>query len=251
MQSQPSPSSRKREATERDVVIDRWRSAAHLSGWRAAGDWFDPAVVEMTTTAMLGGDPSCAAASLGAARARAGIGIDEGLDDLERLWPLVGVTRTPAAAIRSFAAAWADASAAPASRPAFDPLTGLVTPDLLRVRITDLHRTGGALGAAIVVVDAVEAGAPRFARGLQVASVATLLLESFAGAESPARLPGDRVAAIVPRDGALDEGVVRLRRAIDRLQHPTRPGGAQVTDRVLVSAIPDAPAALTALLSNG
>lgn len=199
-----------------DNVVERWRAAAHAGGWRALGDWNAAAVAAVAAAASSGRDDDDAASRLGRARGIAGVGIAEGLDDLDRLWVVLGDVGAPTRATRAFAQGWADAVAAPASRPALDPSSGLATTAVLQIRLRDLERTNGATGAALVVVDVVDAALPRFARHLEVAGVGALLVDSFPSAESPVRLPNDRVAALVPRDGALDEGVIRLRRALER-----------------------------------
>ncbi len=229
-----------------DDLVARWRAAARAGGWRAMADWSDPLASRLAAVALAGGDTASAAIRLGAARAHAGVGVDEGLDDLDRLWWLLGESAAPAAAVRAFATGWADGMASPSTRPAVDPVSGLPTAEVLRVRVADLTRTGGGGSRAIVSVDAVDTGLPRFVRHLEVAAVGALLSECFAAAESPVRLPGDRVAAIVPRDGALDEGVVRLRRAVARRGAAGQPAAAAAAVRV--SAVPGDADALAELI---
>lgn len=198
------------------------------------GDWEVAEAHELAGVATGHGDADAASGRLGAARARDGVGIDEALDDLERLWALLGDAHAPGRVVRAFAAGWVDEAVVPAARPVLDPVTGLATADVLRMRVADLVRTGAAEACALVSVDVVDPGLPRFARHLEVAATGLLVAEAFAGAESPVRLPQDRVAAIVPRDDALDEGVVRLRRALDRRAPGRDPDG------VRVAGLPDA-----------
>ena len=215
-------------------IVDRWKSSARAGGWRAMGDWSVSSVPAVATAAITGVDDALATTQLGRARAIAGVGIAEGLDDLDRLWVLLGDVGAPSPASRAFAEGWADAAAAPAARPALDSSSGLATADVLRIRIDDLVRTDRTAGSALVVVDAVDAALPRFARHLEVAAIGALIGETLVGGETPVRIDHDRVAAIVPRDAELDEGVIRLRRALDR----RTPGRA--TDGVRLSALPTA-----------
>ena len=231
-------------STDLDDVVVRWRAAARADGWRSMADWQVPSIGEVVADAVASADAAGSARRLGIERARAGAGVEEGLDDLDRLWHLLGDPGAPPPAVRAFAAGWADEASAPAARPAFDPVTGLATQDVLRLRLLDLIRTGAADGAALLAVDAVDAGLPRFARHLEVAAIGELVGECFASAESPARLPRDRVAAILPRDDAIDEGVVRLRRALARRTADGDP------DRVRVCALPGSAETVDAWLAT-
>jgi len=198
------------------------------------GDWMAAAVTAVATAAVAGVDDAAAVRQLGRARAIAGVGIAEGLDDLDRLWILLGDIGAPSPAARSFAEGWADAAAAPSAMPALDLASGLATADVLRIRIDDLVRTGRTDDSALVVVDAVDPGLPRFARHLEVAAIGALIGETLVGGETPVRIDRDRVAAIVPRDAELDEGVIRLRRALER-RSPGRDA-----DGVRLAALPEA-----------
>ena len=48
-------------------------------------DWSDPLARRLAAVALTAGDVGPSARRLGAARAHAGVGVDEGLDDLDRL----------------------------------------------------------------------------------------------------------------------------------------------------------------------
>lgn len=225
-------------------IVDRWRSTARAGGWRAMGDWPAAAIPAVAVAAMAGVDDIDAVTQLGRARATAGVGIAEGLDDLDRLWLLLGDVGAPSAAARAFAEGWADAIAAPASRPAVDPSSGLTSAEVLCIRIRDLVRTGRTDSSALVVVDAVDPGLPRFARHLEVAAIGALIGETLVGGESPARIDDDRVAAIVPRDAELDEGVIRLRHAL------TRRSPGRAVEPVRVAALPAADLVVTDWLAQ-
>lgn len=196
------------------------------------GDWDTASVAAVAAAAAAGEDADAAVLRLGHARAVAGVGIAEGLDDLDRLWIMLGDPGAPTGATRAFAEGWAEAVAAPAARPARDPSSGLATADVLRIRVADLQRTGAAESSALIVVTAVDPALPRFARHLEVAAMGAIITEALPGAETPVRLTDDRVAALAPRDGAFDEGVIRLRRAIQR----RTPGAGD--DALHVTALP-------------
>jgi hypothetical protein len=221
-------------------VVARWRSAARAGGWRAMSDWSTAAIAEVASAAVSGDHLDDAVLKLGRDRAIAGVGIAEGLDDLDRLWVALGDIGAPTRAARAFAEGWADTIATPASRPALDASSGLTTTEVLRVRIDDLLRTGASEATALVVVDVVDVEAPRFARHLEVAVIGALITETLPDAESPVRLARDRVAAITPRSEHLEEGVIRLRHAVDRRVRGRGDRSVVITDLPAIDETVDA-----------
>jgi hypothetical protein len=200
------------EGTLEEDVLTRWRDRSMAAGWSLAEDWWLPEV-EVVVKAVRGGcDLSQACWALGAARARAGVGITEGLDDLAALFAVTGTGGPPPfAALRSFAAGWAEWSFAPAGQlHCEDPLTGLATEAYLRTRLAQLYR-GTARGTCLV---AAEPSAPpgelpeRLAAAL---NLATALRRAFPGDETLALLGPVRVGAVTRMDERLAGKVARLR----------------------------------------
>ncbi|MEV0386544.1 hypothetical protein [Nonomuraea sp. NPDC050643] len=192
-------------------VLSRWRGRSMAAGWSLADDWWAPEV-ELTVKAVCEGfDPSQACWALGSARAGAGVGVAEGLDDLAALFAVSGMGEPPFAALRSFAAGWAERSFAPMEElHCEDPLTGLVTVAYLRTRLTQLYR-GPVAGMCLVVAEPSE-GARELAERLAAAlNLATALRGAFPGDETLALLASTRVAALTENDERLPGRLARLR----------------------------------------
>ncbi|SEG75973.1 hypothetical protein SAMN05444920_104340 [Nonomuraea solani] len=144
-------------------VLSRWRGRSIAAGWSLADDWWTPEVELALKAVRRGCDLSGACWALGAARASAGVGIAEGLDDLAALFEVSAVGETPFAALRSFASGWAEKSFAPIGElQCEDPLTGLATVAYVRTRLAQLYR-GSVAGTCLVVAEppteALSAGA--------------------------------------------------------------------------------------------
>ncbi|GAA2208663.1 hypothetical protein GCM10009850_041210 [Nonomuraea monospora] len=192
-------------------VLSRWRRRSMAAGWSLAEDWWTPEV-EVVVKAVCGGcDLSQACWALGSARATAGVGVSEGMNDLAALFAVTGAGGPPFAALRSFAAGWAEHSFAPLGELSCeDPLTGLVTAAYLRTRLAQLYR-GTAKGTCLV---AAEPSAPpeELAERLAAAlNLATALRRAFPGDETLALLGPVRVGAVTRMDDGLPGKVARLR----------------------------------------
>lgn len=190
----------------------RWRSRSIRAGWSAPGDWWTPAVEQTSHAVLRGHDVARACFSLGDARARAGVGVAEGLADLAALYAVLGRGEPPFEALRAFAVGWAEATFAPiAELRCEDPLTGLATPAYLRTRVAELYRGRTAARHRLVVVESsvpAEGLAERLAVALAMAS---LLRGVFAGGETLALLSSARLCALTRADHALTRGVAALR----------------------------------------
>ncbi|MFC7103535.1 hypothetical protein ACFQQB_25695 [Nonomuraea rubra] len=134
-------------------VLSRWRHRSMAAGWSLAEDWWTPEV-EVVLKAVRGTcDLPQACWALGAARAGAGVGVAEGMNDLAALFAVTGAGGPPFAALRSFATGWAEHGFAPLGElHCEDPLTGLVTAAYLRTRLAQLYR-GTARGTCLVAAE--------------------------------------------------------------------------------------------------
>ncbi|YCK33155.1 hypothetical protein ACNF49_03330 [Actinomadura sp. ATCC 39365] len=122
-------------------VLSRWRGRSMAEGWSLADDWWTPAVAYAIRAATDGGDLPRACEELGAARAGAGVGINEGLGDLAALFAVTDRGEPTFPLVRAYAAGWAEQSFAPMSDlQCEDPLTGLATVAYLRTRLGELYR---------------------------------------------------------------------------------------------------------------
>lgn len=202
-----------------------WRAASMAAGWAVPGDWWTPAV-EQTIRAVTGGQGLARACmALGDARARAGVGIAEGMTDLAALFHARGEAGPPLAALRSFASGWVEAELAPmADLRCEDPLTGLVGLAYLRTRLAEVYREGVARRHRLVVVTLTVTDAwDRIAAMLRLAA---LLREVFPRGETLVRLGPARAGALTTRPATR-----RLRQAgaVDVLTLPDRYGDALAT----------------------
>jgi hypothetical protein len=192
----------------------RWRGRSMTEGWSLADDWWTPAVEPMVRAVREGNDVPGACEELGAERAGAGVGIAEGLSDLAALFAVMGKGEPPFAAVRSFAAGWAERSFAPmADLQCEDPLTGLATVAYLRTRLGELYR-GSVAGGHLLVVAEPYGQAGELAERLAAAlNLATALRRAFPGDETLALLAPARVGAVTREDDGLPGKVARLRAA--------------------------------------
>lgn len=182
-------------------------------GWSLADYWWTPEV-ENTIRAVYGsGDLADACRALGEARASAGVGIAEGMNDLAALFAVSGLGEPPFDALRAFAAGWAEESLTPLSELACeDPLTGLVTVAYLRTRLAQLYR-GSAAGMCLVVAEPYGKTEELAERLAVVLNLATALRKAFPGDETLALLTPVRVGAVTQEDDRLADKVARLRDA--------------------------------------
>lgn len=208
---------------------DRWRNASFAAGWRFPSDWGVPEVDEVCMTVVSGADLPAALGGLGRARARAGAGLDETLADLAALHAVLEAPdallpnpdAVPSRLLRATALAWADAALGELSAvAATENLTGLATPEYLRVRIGELYRAGRRAGFSpadrfVLLVVAVDlsrtSGWPRL---MAMALVGDVLREVFDGGESLAVLGPSVAAVLAERGRGLAERAARTRRLI-------------------------------------
>ncbi|MEV4159394.1 hypothetical protein [Nonomuraea dietziae] len=195
-----------------------WREGSLATGWAMPCDWWTPAVEQAIKAVNRGHGLTRACMALGDARARAGVGIAEGMTDLAALFRLLGGADPPLAALRSFATGWAEAGFAPIGElRCEDPLTGLVSVAYLRTRLAEIYREGTARRHCLVVVTVTVADA--WERVAALLHVAALLREVFPLGDTLVRLGHGRAAALTtrPRTRRLREaGVVEVVALPDR-----------------------------------
>ncbi|AQZ67499.1 hypothetical protein BKM31_43960 [[Actinomadura] parvosata subsp. kistnae] len=191
-------------------VLSRWRRRSMAAGWSLAEDWWTPEVEGVIKAVCAGCGLAQACWELGSARAAAGIGVAEGMNDLAALFAVTGTGEPPFTALRSFAAGWAEHGFAPLGElHCEDPLTGLATPAYLRTRLAQLYR-GTAKGTCLV---AAEPSAPPLELAERLAAalnLATALRRAFPGDETLALLGPVRVGAVTRMDEVLRDKLARL-----------------------------------------
>ncbi len=117
-------------------VIGEWKAASLAGTWRFPSDWECPAVWLLADTADDAEVDLGAVRGLAIDRATMGVGIGEGLDDLEAFFVARGRT-IPQRAVRHFVEAWNDHHEATLIAMATtDPRSGLFTPEVF---VSHLH----------------------------------------------------------------------------------------------------------------
>lgn len=183
---------------------EQWQVKASAFGWTFPSDWHDPAIDAVCDALAAGADVWDAAERLGRGRAAAGVSLGEALVDVDALASIVPGRYTDALR-RAVSLGWADRVIVPAVSVA-DPLTGLVTPDYLQVRLGEVYRAADVRAEpvstswALVVVRLDLAGHVGWQRTLPMILVAEGLRRVFDGGQSLV-LMGEAVAvALCERD---------------------------------------------------
>ncbi|MFI6388948.1 hypothetical protein ACIBHY_22850 [Nonomuraea sp. NPDC050547] len=182
----------------------RWRKRSLEAGWSLPEDWWTPAVEHAIKAVNRGHDLIRACAALGGARARAGVGIGEGMNDLAALFTALGLGEPPFTAARSFAVGWTEASFAPVNGLCCeDPFTGLATVTYLRTRLAEVYRGSLAAQHRLVVAEPYERPGDLAGRLAAMLALAGAAREAFAGDETLAQLAPARVGALARAGPAL------------------------------------------------
>jgi hypothetical protein len=228
-----------REARIREAQIrEEWRGRSLANGWRTPDDWYNAAVDEVLSgcrnralapggaglAAVGDSDLTPACAGLGRARARAGIGIAETIDDLAALYSVLGDGQTPAATplrlICAIAEGWAEESLGQFARGGCeDPLSGLATLAYLRTRLGEVYREaehGGTSPAdthRLLVVRLPRRQDPWRRMALAI-GVGHDLRAAFPGGETLSMARPGPAIALVRAHGDLPLRYARLRRSI-------------------------------------
>lgn len=123
------------------ALREAWNRAALATGWTRPGDWWAPEVDAVAEALAGGGDVPSAVARLGRARADAGVGVREALDDLCALYRELPPGSPPLSVVRPLVEAWTEASIATIrAATCEDPLSGLATGTYLRTRFAEVYR---------------------------------------------------------------------------------------------------------------
>ncbi len=186
---------------------DEWQVKASAFGWTFPSDWHDPAIDAVCDALTAGADVWDAAERLGSGRAAAGVSLGEALVDVDALATIVPGRYTDALR-RAVSLGWADRVTVPAVSVA-DPMTGLVTPEYLQIRLGEVYRASEVRAEpvstqwALVVVRLDLAGHVGWQRTLPMILVAEGLRRVFDGGQSLV-LMGEAVAvALCERDPVL------------------------------------------------
>ncbi len=207
-------------ADEPAGLRDRWRAASLDSVWLRPGDWYHPAVEPLARAVATGAAALEAAEDLGRARADAGVGIGESIDDLVCLYRASGAD-PPLEVLRALATGWADGSAGlVVSGAAVDPTTGLPTGAYLDQRLAETYGVAERDGTrvrtthALTVVDVAVDEVPPLLRAARAAAVGAALRSVFDTAVPMAALGTGIAVVLTPRTADLEAQTVQLRAAI-------------------------------------
>lgn len=207
-------------ADEPAVLRDRWHAASVESVWLRPGDWYHPAVDPLVHAVATGAAALVAAEDLGRARADAGVGIGEAIDDLVCLYRTRSLD-PPLDVLRALATGWADGQAGlEVCGGVADPTTGLPTGAYLGQRLAETYAAAERDGTqvrtthALTVVDVAVEEVPMLLRAARSAAVGAALREVFGTAEPMAALGNGVAAVLTERTADLEAQTVRLRAAI-------------------------------------
>ena len=127
-------------STQASALLRSWESASISSVWLRPGDWYTPAAEALAEALHLGLDTAPAAFRLGQARAAAGVGITESIDDMAVLFRSAGFQSAPIRSIRSLCEGWTERDTAPIVAPTMtDAESGLGTPEYLVQRLAEVY----------------------------------------------------------------------------------------------------------------
>ncbi|NWL28700.1 hypothetical protein DM794_16790 [Paenarthrobacter ureafaciens] len=137
----------------RHVLLRRWQTASYKRGWRFRADWLLPEVrTVVKSLATCYSVPPMTARSLGAARARNGVGISETMADFRALFVAADQT-LDIDALQSLAEGWAEVAETVPPISCTDVYTGLATPAHFQRRIHEVSvATPGSGPHALAVI---------------------------------------------------------------------------------------------------
>ena len=228
-------------------VRERWQSTSAASVWLRPADWYHPAVDAVIEADLSGADAVPAAERLGGARAAAGVGISETIDDLACLFGALDLGQPPLATVRALCEGWAaDQAAAPALTHCLDPDSGLPTAQYLGVRLSETYSVAERSGRraadthALLVTDVEAQPLAPWSRIVRSAVVGEGLSIVYGEGHPMAALGGGIFVVLVERNAELGGEALDLRL---RLADHARSHGAQdlvrQPPRVWLERLPD------------
>jgi hypothetical protein len=212
---------------------DAWLRESLKSGWVRSGDWWAPEVDALVTALSAGRDVVSPCGKLGRARAEAGVGAREALNDLYALYRQLPGGGPPLIAVRALVEAWTETTVA-AIRTATceDPLSGLASAAYLRTRLGEVYRDAEREAAVaadrhvLLVVDLGDRAGPQgWEAMLFRLTLGDCLRSAFSGGETLASVGPRAVIGLVARDQHLARRVETLR---TRLGHVRELDGVRV-----------------------
>ena len=239
-------------------LLRAWESASVSSVWLRPGDWYTPAAEALVEALLQSLDTAPAAFRLGQARAAAGIGITESIDDMAVLFRAAGFQAAPIRSIRSLCEGWTERDTAPTVAPTMtDAESGLGTPEYLVQRLAEVYGAAERSASkvpvthALVLVDVSMADHDPWQRIARNAAVGAALKDSYGQGHPMARLSDGVYAVLVDRQPSLGEGLANLRDHIAERSVEMRVGNLmRQPPRVWVESLPDSHAYVQELLES-
>ncbi|MGC4176131.1 hypothetical protein [Demequina sp.] len=240
------------------TLLRSWESASVSSVWLRPGDWYTPAAEALVEALEAGKDTAPAAFRLGQARAAAGVGITEAIDDMTVLFRAAGFQTPPIRSIRSLCEGWTERDLAPIVAPTMtDAESGLGTGEYLVQRLAEVYgmasrsNTKVSQTHALVIVDVSVSDNDPWQRIARNAAVGHALKDAYGDGHPMARLSDGIYAVLVVRDANLGTGLSALRDHIAERSIQMRVGNLmRQPPRVWVESLPDAHAHVQDLLES-
>lgn len=185
----------------------QWSDRSDGAGWAFPSDWHVSAIDAVCEAIADGAEVWAAAERLGQARAAAGVSLGEALADIDVLCA-IAPPRYTSALRRAVSLGWADRISTPAATVS-DPLTGLVTPEYLAIRLGEVYREAdsradaGSPGAALVVVRMDLAGRAGWQRVLPMILCGDSMRCVFDGGQTLAQLSETVAVVLTAREQML------------------------------------------------
>lgn len=235
----------------------RWRRASTAHGWNFPSDWWVPAIDAITEAGARGDDVAPGFTRLGRARAAAGVPMVETLADVGAFCSVIDdllvassiaprrCTLDRASVMQASAVGWAEGVGLQEFLMGEDPLTRLVRPAYLTIRLGEVYREANARGEqagrthALVVVSLLNGAheepddrvasaqslTETMARPRQMTFIAQTLYSVFSAGQTLAALSPTTAVALVERDGELAVRINLLRDLIEqyRIHHVAQP----------------------------
>ncbi|HEY0808213.1 MAG TPA: GGDEF domain-containing protein [Pseudonocardiaceae bacterium] len=212
------------------ALQSRWRTASLASGWPFPADWAIAEIDLVCAAVLAGRDLDQVLVKLGRARAEAGSGLGETLQDVAALHAVLTVPdnhdgmvsadpdATPARLLRVTAMAWSDVLVHQLSvGEVRDSLTGLANTAYLRARLREVYREATAGGFPprtryVLVVTTVDmAHATGWSRLAAMVLLADVLRTAFDGGQTLATIGPNTMVVLAERDGRISERAAATR----------------------------------------
>lgn len=203
------------------ALLQRWEQASLDSVWLRPGDWYTPATEAVVEALQARLDTAPCAFRLGEARAAAGVGITEAIDDLAVLFRAAGYESAPIRSIRSLCEGWTAGTNPTMDAPTMtDAESGLGTCEYLIHRLAEVYGTADRKGwsvqntHALVMVDVSVDNTDPWHRMSRNAAAGSALRGAYGEGHPMARMGDGLYAVLVERDHELGVGIANLRHHI-------------------------------------